>query len=70
MEGGEFVPFDTKIAWRKIENCIEMSQQVLSEVVGPKGKAFHVFNSRGQLARLQRELVNLLWPLQDSTLKW
>ena len=26
-EGGEFVPFDTKIAWREIENCIEMSQQ-------------------------------------------
>ena len=26
-EGGEFVPFETKIAWREIENCIEMSQQ-------------------------------------------
>ena len=26
-EGGEFVPFDTKIAWREIENCIGMSQQ-------------------------------------------
>lgn len=41
-----------------------------SKKLCPKGKAFRVFNSRGQLGRLQRELVNLLWPLQDSTLKW
>lgn len=41
-----------------------------SKKLGPKGKAFRVCNSRGQLGHLQRELVSLLWPLQDSTLKW
>ena len=41
-----------------------------SEKLGSKGKAFHVCNSRGQLGHLQRELVNVLWPLKDSILKW
>ena len=41
-----------------------------SKKLGPKGKAFHVCNSRGQLGHLRRELVNVLWPLQDSILKW
>lgn len=41
-----------------------------SRKLGPKGKAFRVCNSRGQLGHLQRELVNGLWPLKDSILKW
>lgn len=41
-----------------------------SEKLGSKGKAFRVCNSRGQLGHLQRELVNVLWPLKDSILKW
>lgn len=44
-----------------------------SRKLGPKGKAFRVCNSRGQLGQLghlQRELVNGLWPLKDSILKW
>lgn len=41
-----------------------------SKKLGPKGKAFRVCNSRGQLGHLQRDLVNVLWPLKDSILKW
>ena len=41
-----------------------------SKKLGPKGKAFRVCNSRGQLGHLRRELVYVLWPLQDSILKW
>ena len=41
-----------------------------SEKLGSKGKAFRVCNSRGQLGHLQRELVNGVWPLKDSILKW
>ena len=41
-----------------------------SKKLGPKGKAFRVSNSRGQLGHLQSELVNAFWPWQDSILKW
>lgn len=43
---------------------------VASKKLGPKGKAFRVSNSRGQLGHLQSELVSAFWPLQDSVLKW
>lgn len=36
---------------------------------GSKGRAFKVCDSRGQLGHLQRELVNILWPL-NAELKW
>lgn len=42
---------------------------VASKKLGPKGKAFRVSNSRGQLGHLQSELVNAFWPWQDSVLK-
>ena len=37
---------------------------------GSRGRAFRVCNDRGQLGHLQRELVSLLWPLHNSTMKW
>jgi len=42
---------------------------VASKKLGPKGKAFHVTNGRGQLGHLQIEVVNALWTWQDSVLK-
>lgn len=36
---------------------------------GRKGQAFKVCNERGQLGHLQREVVSLLWPLNEP-LNW
>ena len=57
--------------YHECEFNVNLEEEFVAEKKkGARERAFRVYDGRGQLGHLERELVASLWPLQNVTLKW